>query len=1272
MKKFLLFVIAFAIVATSVISYFPAVLGEESGGTVKKTTLLDWGSDGWKYTQYDSNAPAGPFPSAGLDDSTWTAANMPIGYANAGRLFLTHIQSGGSGNLTAKDVTIDYAHTSGTVIPSGKYGTIAQKKITVTDIDAIEAVYLSSVADDGAVLLINNVEASLFNSTSGNGANDITTYGYRRHKVIGDMDGTSGPEHGYMIHKDVLINKNLFKEGENVLTYMLLNDTRSSSDLYGDLKIDITSYYETIIEWGSDDWKYTQYDAIAPAGPFPSAGLDDSTWTAANMPIGYANAGRQFLTSIQSGWSGDLSNKGTTINYTHTAGTVIPNGKYGTVAQKKINIDSLDGIRQFLISGVADDGAAVLVNNQEAALLNVSTGNNTSDITAYGYRRSQVVDNMDDNTHGDMINKDIEVPASLFQVGENTITVIVVNDTRTSSDLYADIKLVSDSTAEPETDPPVTVLDWGSDDWKYMQFDAIAPNGPFPSAGLDDSTWTDGKLPMGYGNVGSNFQKHVTNGHVGTITGMDGNQSFSMDYTHTAGTSIPTGKFGTIAQKTIQIDSLEDIKGFLISAIADDGLAVLVNNKQAALYNANANQGTGDSYIYGYRRASVVGNFLENTDSGKMVNLNSYVPVSLFKEGANTITLIMLNDKQSSSDIYADIKLASTTKAAEYKPENITFHIGENEGERNFAWLETVMPLDVPEPGPNDYSFNCLGGADELANIAKNSGSAIASGDGRFVDNSAYVIYKLPISDFNGVGTVVLDLVNNYTLNLATDYDAVANTATWGETMSDPKLAGMGDAGGKRQYVYIDLADYAEDDFLYIRLGDQTPTNGWGGKIKSIRVTEEIVDGSENTTDDAAVWVTGNGMDEKFMGVRAVNGTTANCKVTIVGLQQGETYTYKVGNTETDQWSKEYTFDTQTITASGEYQAIFVGDPQIGGGNGVANDGIAFANNMTKAMEYAPNAAFIVAAGDQVDHCTDEEFFHLKNNSIFPSIPFMQNFGNHDKDSRVRPQYNQPNASNLGDVGGGGDYFYAYGNTLYIIINGNSHDMSAHRENIDRAIKAHPEAKWRVAVTHQDVYGAGQHAQKTDLGGDLSPYDMRMNLTPYYEKMGIDFVLNGHDHTYARSYIMKAQVPNTSYNLNAPIVNPMGVQYITASTSGLKFYDLVGNPSWVAKSFDYRDPQFSVIDATGDSFTVTTYRNPIGGTPSIMDTVIITKDTTQVIPGDADLNGKVEISDALLALKTASGQFTGLSYLAKHATDNVNSGSIGAEDALWILKKAIS
>jgi|GEM_PF-427348 Calcineurin-like phosphoesterase. len=1271
MKKLLLFVIALAITVTSVISYVPVALGDGEGEPVK-TTLLDWGSSDWKYIQYDATAPTGSFPGTGLDDTSWTAAKLPIGYANAGKLFLDHIQNGGSGSLTAKDVTIDYTHTAGTTITSNKYGTIVQKKITINNLDDIEAVYVSSIADDGTALLINNVEASLFNSTSGNGTSDITTYGYRRNKVIGDMDGTSGSEHGYMIYKDVLINKSLFKEGENVLTLLILNDTRSSSDLYADLKIDVTSYYETVLDWGSDGWKYTQYDAIAPEGPFPAAGLDDTSWTAADMPIGYANAGRQFLTSIQSGWTGNLSNKGITINYTHTAGTVITNGKYGTVAQKKINIDSLDGIRQFLISGVVDDGAAVLVNNKEAALLNVSTGNGTSDITVYGYRRSQVIDNMDDNTHGDMINKDIEVPASLFKVGENIITVIVVNDTRGSSDLYADVKIVSDRTAEPETDPPITVLDWGSSDWKYIQYDANAPDGPFPAAGLEDSTWTAGKLPIGYATAGRHFQTHIDNGHTGMVIGTDGNQSFSMDYTHTAGTTIAKDKNGTIAQKSIEIASLDGINGFLLSSISDDGLAVLINNKQAAIFNANANQGTGSTCVYGYKSIGPVNNFLENTDPRKMVNLNTYIPASLFREGANTITLVLLNDTVTSSDLYADIKLASTTKAPEYTAENITFHIGEKEDERNFAWIETVMPLDEPEVGPNDYSFNCLGGAVEIEHLVKNSNSAIASGDGRFVDNNAYVIYKLPVQAFAGVGTVVLDIVNNYTINLATDYDVETESATWGETIADPSLVGVADPGGKRLYIYIDLADYATVEFLYIRIGDQTPDSGWGGKIKSIRVTDQIVDGSENTTDDAVVWVTSDdGFDEEFIGTRAVNETMANCRVTISGLEQGKTYKYKVGDKTTGQWSKEYTFKTQTITADGEYQAIFVGDPQIGGGNGASNDGVAFANNMKKALEMTPDAAFIVAAGDQVDNCREEEWDHLQNNDVISSIPFMQNFGNHDKDSRVRPHYNQPNPSDLGDMGGGGGYFYAYGNTLYIIINGNSHDMSAHRANIDRAIKAHPEAKWRVVVTHQDVYGAGQHAAKTDLTGDTSPHDMRINLTPYYEKMGIDFVLNGHDHTYARSYIMKNQIPNTSFDLDLPIINPPGVQYITANTSGLKFYGLVGNPSWVARSNADKDPQFSVINATGDSFTVTTYRNPIGGTPNVLDEVTITKDKTLVLPGDATLNNKVEMDDVMLTLNTAAGKFTGLSYLQKSAAKHGTEGDVNAADALWILKKVI-
>ena len=61
---------------------------------------------------------------------------------------------------------------------------------------------------------------------------------------------------------------------------------------------------------------------------------------------------------------------------------------------------------------------------------------------------------------------------------------------------------------------------------------------------------------------------------------------------------------------------------------------------------------------------------------------------------------------------------------------------------------------------------------------------------------------------------------------------------------------------------------------------------------------------------------------------------------------------------------------------------------------------------------------------------------------------------------------------------------------------------------------------------------------------------------------GVDFVLAGHDHVYARSYPLRGRsggtpsVPDTTQG-GASIRNPSGTIYITMTTgSGLKYYDL--------------------------------------------------------------------------------------------------------------------
>ena len=68
------------------------------------------------------------------------------------------------------------------------------------------------------------------------------------------------------------------------------------------------------------------------------------------------------------------------------------------------------------------------------------------------------------------------------------------------------------------------------------------------------------------------------------------------------------------------------------------------------------------------------------------------------------------------------------------------------------------------------------------------------------------------------------------------------------------------------------------------------------------------------------------------------------------------------------------------------------------------------------------------------------------------------------------------------------------------------------RKSIEEAVKAYPDAKWRIVTIHQDIYGSGLDHSDTD--GMI----LRTQLTPVFDANDIDVVLQG-----TRSYIQPFQ-----------------------------------------------------------------------------------------------------------------------------------------------------
>jgi predicted phosphodiesterase len=438
----------------------------------------------------------------------------------------------------------------------------------------------------------------------------------------------------------------------------------------------------------------------------------------------------------------------------------------------------------------------------------------------------------------------------------------------------------------------------------------------------------------------------------------------------------------------------------------------------------------------------------------------------------------------------------------------------------------------------------------------------------------------------------------------------------------------------------------------------------------------------------------------------AVKGFKSN-KTTATGLQENTTYyySYQING----KWSEAATYKTKSTKS---FSFLFVGDPQIGSSSGntatgdskeqgqdkaTRNDAFNWNNTINTALKSNPNVSFMLSAGDQIQSSDKKnasqtydkneiEYSGYLSPNALKSLPVATTIGNHDAPSgNYSFHFNNPNASNLGFTEAGGDYYYTYGDALFIMLNTNNYNIAEHQQLIEKAISENKDAKWRVLTMHQDIYGSGEHSNEPDV------VNLRYNLIPIFEKNNIDVVLTGHDHTYSRSFILKGGAKDGSKSITkdefnnyidgkTPIdskyntylssiedskavqdvtlesgkaVNPKGILYMTAnSASGSKYYDLVQHQqAYIASRWQEDVPTYSVIDISGDNFTINTYRtdngSKIDNTFSIVKT--LDKSNSNITVG----NGEVKDTAQVDVVKTSADVNT------KEATKSTNSVKTG-------------
>ncbi|MFG1709526.1 fibronectin type III domain-containing protein [Nonomuraea sp. M3C6] len=288
-----------------------------------------------------------------------------------------------------------------------------------------------------------------------------------------------------------------------------------------------------------------------------------------------------------------------------------------------------------------------------------------------------------------------------------------------------------------------------------------------------------------------------------------------------------------------------------------------------------------------------------------------------------------------------------------------------------------------------------------------------------------------------------------------------------------------------------------------------------------------------------------------------------NAHATIDGLKKNTAYSYRVG-TEGN-WSPTYSFKTQDF--KGDFDFLFYGDPQIGSSGNVAMDGAGWADTVNVSLAANPKAELLVSGGDQVESAnTETQWDAFLAPDKLRQYPWAATIGNHDVGGKAYEQHFwTPNTDRSapyynGDAAtrSGGDYWYMYKDVLFIDLNSNAYannSDAAHISYVTNVVKEQgAKAKYTVLVYHHSIYSPASHAND----GDNKV--RRQDFPTAFSNLGVDLVLQGHDHSYSRSYVIKnGQKSNKDEQPGAAQVaqGPGGVIYVTAnSASGSKYYDI--------------------------------------------------------------------------------------------------------------------
>lgn len=255
-------------------------------------------------------------------------------------------------------------------------------------------------------------------------------------------------------------------------------------------------------------------------------------------------------------------------------------------------------------------------------------------------------------------------------------------------------------------------------------------------------------------------------------------------------------------------------------------------------------------------------------------------------------------------------------------------------------------------------------------------------------------------------------------------------------------------------------------------------------------------------------------------------------------LAPATVYVYRVGDGKA--WSEWLQFTT-VPEKSDTLRFIYLGDAQ----NRLDTK---WPKVIRKAYADMPQAAFILHAGDLINHSTEDEEWgqwFAGGNFIHATIPCVAAIGNHEYIKNEAghkiavspywdPQFNFPanGPKDLSDQ----TYYLDLPNLKMIVLNSNK-EIDKQAPWLEQVLKNN-QKKWTIISFHHPIYSAATGRENKDIN---------QYWKPLFDKYKVDLILQGHDHVYARGNAGDTGKDTPVY---------------AVSVSGGKMYKLSENPGW--------------------------------------------------------------------------------------------------------------